>query len=1246
VADRPDFASFFRACIGSDPFPWQQQAARRLAGGLGGDEQLTVAVPTGLGKTGLLVCWAWALAASEPGPGRRVPMRLVHVSPRRAIVEDVFALAERIAAVLEDPEHNIDRTDFAARDSASWAAQRLLAFTGGEGIPLLATQLRGGVRTSRAWREGLDQPGIIVATADMAGSAILFRHWLASPGARPVLAALVGVDAAWIIDEGHLQVPLTTTIKRLRQADRSCLGLPWWLIETTATPATNTVAATRLTSADRDHPVARRRLGVTRTLTIHPTKTSPSPQPSVQRLAALALAAGENSENRSVLVVTNSPGDARRVWALLADQVGDPGRERVLLVHGEQREVDRTMTMGRAREGLGMRAVAGGPTWYLVGTSAIEAGADLSADHLVTQSCPADSLIQRLGRLGRRADRTWYTGDLVPTDETATPASKGNYWERYENAARDTVAALKRLGEPGTGERKGLTTVSLPADARLDMSGLSAPRGTPVPLWSADLAALVQTRPAPIDDPDVDELIHGIEDRPVTASLAWRCDLEPGAEDQWEALVRGWPVRPHELAEIRLRDLDLWLGTRPCLLTDTDGGSFRLRTPAGSLRAHSVVVVPGSYGGHDGFGFNPSCHRSATDVADLATDHPKGPRIRLLPHLLPVSLRGVLDGDEEVGDEQIKGTLEDLAAAEDGIGGVAVIATGVLGQRWDWQYRADGTVGVTVASPSFDAGNELCAREEVSLCDHSTDVAARGMTTARRVGVPERYVEAVGIGGLLHDLGKADPATQRSMRAANDVIDDRLLGKSGVPRRLWRQRSVEAEVPVGSRHEALSGALAALVSDDLAAHLAAASHGYGRPWFPAVAPGEPYHLTVAIEALDGGAEATVDGNPYQTRPASQLTGRFVDLNDEIGPWELAWLEAAVRLADQAASASPRHRAIHPTPATASARAPRSHKPQHDDAKGVLVVSVRHDIAADWLAALGALTCYQTASGHRQVTMRWLRRGPWWLPEIIGGLDAADLGAAITRTLNLLATTWLDEIVDRRPGESEVLWRRNKLSAPAAADLQEKYRLGRHVPGSPEAMVGLYATPPSRRLRNSADEGVTVRTLSQLVCGTNALVDLRSVQQMAETASESDLPLLVDATLGVLPEDIGEWYAHPVVEKRSLGFDRGTTANAHDGNGTPVAYPVRDILALIGSSWRPSVAHRDTLACPIWEQPLTPADISHLIVRPELRDHRPTARRLLRQWGVAEICNYQTRSRAAGSGGGYKVWDQDQPVSLQ
>jgi CRISPR-associated endonuclease/helicase Cas3 len=60
-----NFADFFRGCTNdrdrprSDPFPWQEHLAERL---VDARPPAVVAVPTGLGKTGALVAWAWALS--------------------------------------------------------------------------------------------------------------------------------------------------------------------------------------------------------------------------------------------------------------------------------------------------------------------------------------------------------------------------------------------------------------------------------------------------------------------------------------------------------------------------------------------------------------------------------------------------------------------------------------------------------------------------------------------------------------------------------------------------------------------------------------------------------------------------------------------------------------------------------------------------------------------------------------------------------------------------------------------------------------------------------------------------------------------------------------------------------------------------------------------------------------------------------------------------------------------------------
>ena len=123
----------------------------------------------------------------------------------------------------------------------------------------------------------------------------------------------------------------------------------------------------------------------------------------------------------------------------------------------------------------------------------------------------------------------------------------------------------------------------------------------------------------------------------------------------------------------------------------------------------------------------------------------------------------------------------------------------------------------------------------------------------------------------------------------------------------------------GLRHEAISLALARTwplsaipsgIDFDLALHLVATHHGYGRPWFPAdradPRPSEVSielrneHLPDAIRAVEPGGFAlrasSADGLMAFDQP-----DRFDRLRRRYGFWGLCHLEAVLRLADMTIS---------------------------------------------------------------------------------------------------------------------------------------------------------------------------------------------------------------------------------------------------------------------------------------------------------------------------------------------------------
>ena len=1083
------FGDLFLACTGSDPFPWQQDLAERFVNGRPPD---VVAVPTGLGKTGVLVAWAWALSSSEPGRGRAVPMRLVHVSPRRVIVDDTAAFAGRVAERLLDPD---SAADPAARKALAWARDHLRAFTGGEGAPLLAARLRGGILPDRNWRARVDQPSVIVATADLAGSALLFRHYLASASAWPILAGLVGSDVCWVVDESHLQSPLVTTLRRCGIGEPGQFGLPSWLVETTATPPEHDGDVLELTDRDRKHTVAARRLAVTRQLRLHAEiKESEVPV----RLADLATQAG-CAGNRAVLVVANTVKDARRTAGkiMALDRDAATGG-RVLLIHGQQREIERALIMQQAREVFGMkRSEPGNGTacWYLVTTQAIEVGADLSADHEVTVICPGDSLIQRLGRLGRRADRTQYFCDVVPLEKAKKQAS-GWAGEYRAQAAECAVRLRGMAARNGAGQDDPATIeLSTGSEQQRLISEIQAPQAPPSPLWSSGMLALIQTRPASLDSPDIDALINGLSEVDRTAYLAWRADLAVGDEQTWAELVESWPVRPHEIIELDLPYLghNGWLNGREYVRVRPGDSPQVTSEPPG---VGDIVVVPASYGGHDGHGFNPDNREQAQDVADAVPVHPKGPRLRTDPELLAAyaevieRCRDTLT-DQDVGEAECLHAVQNLLAevADQDTGQTGDSARALLTRDVDWELRRGG-IAISARSRAADDDDDLSLTGPVPLEVHQADVAERARGMARRCGVPDHLAEAVRLGAFHHDDGKLAVPFQRALGGGD--LPGAPLAKSGLPRRLWRQAARAAGLPAGFRHEALSAAFAESLGD-LPAHLAGASHGYGRPWFPPSAAPQ----TLRTEAIIGGQIVSVQGNPLQEHGFDRLMNRFLCLNREYGPWGLAWLEAAVRLADQAASADPRHPAAPPAaitkPQQVAVSGPRQAASDH--LATIVLSAIPHRTAAGWLATLGLFGCYVgLIEDPDLVRLSWLDTPTGPVPCLEGPLTQGDLFASLAEQARTLAKTWKHPV-----------WNRLHVDPGEAVTVAAGQSLLGHRPCAAEHLPSLFCHPhrPATGQRHTS----AAISLSDVLVGLSGHMSLgRLAPALAATVAPSELAM--------------------------------------------------------------------------------------------------------------------------------------------
>jgi CRISPR-associated endonuclease/helicase Cas3 len=220
----------------------------------------------------------------------------------------------------------------------------------------------------------------------------------------------------------------------------------------------------------------------------------------------------------------------------------------------------------------------------------------------------------------------------------------------------------------------------------------------------------------------------------------------------------------------------------------------------------------------------------------------------------------------------------------------------------------DGTEAVTERNDSSRIG------EAVQLANHLVHVETKARAFAVGAGLDARVVELVALSARLHDLGKADPRFQADIHGASALFRlgltefqfDELLAKSTRGEGLGG--GVRA-VPNNFRHEALSVALAEkhpsvseLDNDDrdLVLWLIGTHHGFGRPFFPPMID-DAANTEVTIPDGIVGTVLHAQAGDLPLRLDQGWFERVDRLVRRFGPWELARLEAILRLADHAAS---------------------------------------------------------------------------------------------------------------------------------------------------------------------------------------------------------------------------------------------------------------------------------------------------------------------------------------------------------
>ncbi len=168
----------------------------------------------------------------------------------------------------------------------------------------------------------------------------------------------------------------------------------------------------------------------------------------VERESVLALVSERLSEGGCAAVVVNTVKRAQELYDAI--QLGMKDTE-VMLFHGSFTATDRAVIEKRLMSKLSKKGERP-HRFVVVGTQVIEQSLDIDADLMLTELCPIDLLLQRIGRLQRHKRarpqklRTAECYVITDGDEAPSSASKSIYDEYILDRTAEVLGGLSDIG--------------------------------------------------------------------------------------------------------------------------------------------------------------------------------------------------------------------------------------------------------------------------------------------------------------------------------------------------------------------------------------------------------------------------------------------------------------------------------------------------------------------------------------------------------------------------------------------------------------------------------------------------------------------------------------------------------------------------------------------------------------------------------------------------------------------------------
>lgn len=819
-----DFSSDFQELTGYEPLPWQSRLYDRL---YAGDIPRVCAIPTGLGKTMVIPIWLIALKHQQMAGEGTLPRRLVYIINRRTVVDQATEVVGQI------------------RNKNKWTD------------PLAVSTLRGELADNGEWRKDPSKPAIIVGTIDMVGSKLLFNGYGDGPYWRVHHAGLVGQDTLWVHDEAHITPAFSALLHCIANEQKECHEMrPIQVMELTATPRSDHDVL-GLDDDDLDHPIVKERITAEKIVKLHEVEKS--------KKGARIVELARRHASAKVLIYVQTPREVKAIANKLRSEIDKEQRglaksrgekytrpanwdRRIAILNGRMRGYERDqMTDDNKVYRKFLNAESVDESIYFVCTSAGEVGIDIDADHMVCDMSSMDSMIQRLGRVNRRGGKQAQVDIVYEEEKTNTPS-------------KVTCDILKSWGEFNGSPDELHNLLSKLTDTERAAAFSSTAQPPPLNDIILDEWSMTSVRDIPSRQ-NVQQYLHGKEPYIPMVHVAWRKEIELFDEyevenDRLTDWFRMCPVRSRERLQVLLseakKEISKMEGSAVCI--DTAGSATWIELAdigqSKDVSGCTLVVSPKS-GGLDDRGMLATSGKTVQDVAVAAfgKEPERGRRLEGIDSPCPF-------------DDYIPRSTE---------GEIIWPERGRVRLRDEDERPA---VELVLYMPAKKLPAENAAFYQ-PLKEHSQRIVEKVSFISKRLGLNDEISGALERAARLHDTGKEAQIWQRYANNTNACVPLAKSKKYGNPRSLG-----------GYRHEFGSLVRAIIdegVDNELALHLIATHHGWGRPYF---------------------RENAYDRERSRSESwkiEADARRRFGQLQRRYGRWTLAWLESVLRCADALAS---------------------------------------------------------------------------------------------------------------------------------------------------------------------------------------------------------------------------------------------------------------------------------------------------------------------------------------------------------